>query len=325
MNGNPTNRAAKGIWITWEHQRRNLGISSALGWPLLEILPERSRLVRYLACPILTVAAILRHRPDVLVAQNPSMILAALAITLKRLLRYRCLIDAHNSGLFPGEGTHWAAMLLSRWIQRRADLTIVSNDELIDVVKGNGGTAFALPDRIPQLGAMKAMTWPGERRIAFVCTFSEDEPYTEVLEAAGRLPDDVTIFVTGKYKGKIDPQSVPGNVRLLGFVSDEDYWSLLDQADAILVLTYRESCLLCGAYESVALGKPMILSDTRILRSYFHKGAVYVQPTAESIAAGIEQSLAQRTWMGEESALLGEELRAEWDERLKQLQVVMSG
>jgi glycosyltransferase involved in cell wall biosynthesis len=325
LNVDQTSPAAKGIWISWERQRRNPGISSGLGWPLLEILPHRSRLIRYLACPILTVTAILRHRPDVLVAQNPSIILAALAVSLKRVLRYRCLIDAHNSGLYPGEEKHRGAMWLSRWLQRRADLTIVSNDGLVDVVEGNGGKAFVLPDRLPQPGAMKAVGWPGERRVVFICTFSEDEPYTAVLEAAGRLPGDVTLYVTGRYRGKVDADNVPGNVRLLGFISDDEYWSLLDQAHALLILTYRESCLLCGAYEGVALGKPLILSDTRALRSYFHSGAVYVQPTAASIAAGIELGLARADLLEEESAALGRELRARWDERLKQLQDLISG
>jgi glycosyltransferase involved in cell wall biosynthesis len=33
--------------------------------------------------------------------------------------------------------------------------------------------------------------------------------------------------------------------------------------------------MVCGAYEAVSLGKPLILSDTDVLREYFDQGCVF--------------------------------------------------
>ena len=35
-------------WITWEHQRRNIGVSSGLGVPLFELAFKGGRLKRYM-------------------------------------------------------------------------------------------------------------------------------------------------------------------------------------------------------------------------------------------------------------------------------------
>ena len=59
----------------------------------------------------------------------------------------------------------------------------------------------------------------------------------------------------------------------------DEYVSMLYSVDATIDLTNRENCLVCGAYESVAAGKPMILSKTQALMEYFNKGAVYVEHT----------------------------------------------
>jgi hypothetical protein len=49
---------------------------------------------------------------------------------------------------------------------------------------------------------------------------------------------------------------------------------MMRSVDATIVLSERENCLLCGAYETVASEKPMILSNKEALRNYFDKGAI---------------------------------------------------
>jgi hypothetical protein len=282
------------IWLSWEIHRRNRAICQTLGWPLFEIISDKQRVLRYIICSIKTIIILIRERPKFVVAQNPSIVLAILITGMKHVFHYKAIIDAHNSGIFPMEGQNRLAMMVSKHLQKQADLTIVTNDQLMNEVVSNGGRAFVMPDSIPETPSTSQSALKGRVNIAYICSYNIDEPYKQVFEAARLISPDVFIYTTGKYQGKIDSTMVPANVKLLGFISESDFWSILSTADFIMDLTLREGCLVCGAYEGVALKKPLILSDTKALRTHFSKGCVYVQPTAESIAAGINHIIVNR-------------------------------
>ncbi len=285
---------ADGIWITWERQRRNIGISAALGWPLYEMIDGSPRLIRYNRLIIKTIRTILREKPSVVCVQNPSIVLALLGVLCKGIMGYWCVVDAHNSGLIPLEGRSEILLKIARWIQRRADLTIVTNEEMKAMVEANGGKAAVLPDRLPEVPSVEPAVTRGGRSVTYICTFSEDEPYREVIKAAGLLDENIIVYITGNHRGRIDTESLPSNVELTGFIDEAAYWSLLAASDAVMVLTLREGCLVCGAYETVALGRPLILSDTKALRSYFNRGCIYVKPDSQSIAWGIREALQRK-------------------------------
>jgi len=310
-----------GIWITWETQRRNQGLSNALGWPLYEIDLEIPGLFRYSISIIKTIGIILKQKPTIVVAQNPSIVLSLLVILLHKFLNYKAVIDAHNSGIFPGEGTHTLLLHITQWIQKKADLTIVTNSELKNVVESNGGKGFILPDALP-VTPKKIKPYPlaSEKSVCFICKFHNDEPYDEVIAAAKAIPSDIHIYITGNYRNKVSTESVPANVHLLGFISDEDYWSLLYSVSLVIDLTTRENCLVCGAYESVALLKPMLLSDTQELKTYFYKGAVYVCPQTDAIAQGIETAFSHLNKLKHGVRELNLELENKTKERILALQ-----
>jgi glycosyltransferase involved in cell wall biosynthesis len=75
--------------------------------------------------------------------------------------------------------------------------------------------------------------------------------------------------VTGNYRkaGIVPPTDAP-NVTFTGFLADPDYVALLGRADVVIVLTSDDDLLNCGAYEALALDKPLILSDTKAIREY---------------------------------------------------------
>lgn len=307
----------KGIWITWEIQRRNKGISSALKWPLYEITYSGSRWRRYLYCMVETVQVILKEKPQIIVAQNPSIVLAILIVLLRKVFGFRAVIDAHNSGIYPAEGDSKVMMWVSKWLQRLSDLTVVTNDHLRRVVEANKGRAVVLPDRLPDVPEVRMYPLNGRINLAYICTYSIDEPFMEVFHAARLLPGDVMIYVTGKYHDKIDSSTVPDNVRLLGFIPDNEFWSLLSSVDLIIDLTFRENCLVCGAYEAVALEKPIILSGTKTLRTYFTKGCIYVSPSSDSILNGIQEAIDKRENLYKDILKLKEELKDSWSKKLE--------
>jgi glycosyltransferase involved in cell wall biosynthesis len=166
---------------------------------------------------------------------------------------------------------------LYRFVQRRSDLTIVTNESTGGQVKKNGGVPFVLEDKIPQFGECNQIMLRGKNNLVFICTFEKDEPYDRVIEAAKLVDSSVFIYVTGKYE-KAPPEilkAAPSNVIFTGFLPERNYLDLLSSSDIIIDLTYMDDCLVCGAYEGLALGKPLILSDTAALREYFDAGAVY--------------------------------------------------
>jgi len=182
------------------------------------------------------------------------------------------------------------------------------------VVETNGGKAVILPDRIPQVPPVEPVELRGRRAVTYVCTFSEDEPYEEVIAATGLLEEDVVVHITGNYRGRVDPGSIPANMELMGFIDESAYWSLLASSDAVMVLTMRDGCLVCGAYETIALNKPLVLSDTKALRSYFNRGCVYVSPDARSIAEGIREALRKEKELLAEVRQLHRAIDRQWND-----------
>jgi hypothetical protein len=74
-----------------------------------------------------------------------------------------------------------------------------------------------------------------------------------------------------------------------------------------------ENCLVCGAYEAVALQKPLVTSDTSALRSYFSAGTVFTRHEPQAIARAVREALAARTTLTLEMKELQPQLRARWD------------
>jgi hypothetical protein len=77
-------------------------------------------------------------------------------------------------------------------------------------------------------------------------------------------------------------------------------------------LTILKDCLVCGAYEGIAVGKPLILSDTAATKNLFARGCVYVTPTVESIRAGILKSIVDYDDNRKEVVTLKSDLENRW-------------
>jgi hypothetical protein len=311
------------VWITWESQRRNRELSRALGVRLCEwkeIDGIRAPVIKYGQGLARTARLLYRERPSLVFCQNPSLVLSAFLVGVKGFAGCRVCVDAHNVGLFPKEGRSRALRALSRFVQKRADLTIVTNEALACHVRMNGGRPFVLPDRIPDIPQSKPEKLKGRNNILFICSYAEDEPYQLVFAAARMLDRDIFIYVTGNYRKRgIDNRSVPENVVLLGFVPEALYLKMLGSVDATIDLTTREHCLVCGAYESVAAEKPQVLSGTEALRGYFCKGAVYTEHSPACIRDALIDVLRRKTTLREEARVLKRERLAEWELRKRDL------
>lgn len=318
-------------WIAWEDDTsiRSRVLAGELGARYRAVTYfDHSRFFKWLRYPtaaIVTLWLLLRWTPRVLVVQNPSILLAFEAALLRPIFGYRLAIDLHTPFL-PTSGlkrriadfVHWYGL-------RHSDAVIVTNEALRRrVARQTTVPVFILPDRIPRLGGQVRGGATGDRATVFyVCTFSVDEPWREVLAAAEMVADDITILISGRHR--LDPATLPRNVVLTGYLPTEEYHSLLCSAAVVMVLTTAEENLVCGAYEGVAAGKPLVLSDTAALRSYFRRGAVYTRNDAAAIAAAMQRAVRDAAALSADVTRLRGELNREWDAQWAELLAALNG
>ncbi len=266
-------------------------------------------------------------RPRILLVQNPSWVLTFLAIILKPVFQYCLVVDAHNAGVLPSHRGHEHIGFMLPFFHRNADLTIVTNESCAQIVQRHGGRTEIVPDPLPELHPGKSeRNRKGDFVVVFVCTFACDEPFAEVLVAARQLPDEVIILITGD-SGRCPAalrEHAPGNVRFTGYLPEDEYIGTLANADLIMDLTTREDCLVCGAYEAVALGVPMVLSDTAINREFFHSGAIYVRNEARAIASALREAHCEVNRLRGEVQELAVDLRRLVQDRIKRLRSAIS-
>jgi glycosyltransferase involved in cell wall biosynthesis len=277
--------------------------------------------LKYLLQTAATVRSLARDWPDVVLMQNPPPF-ASLAVFLAQRLRpeMRVVMDCHTG---PFLERKWRPLLpLTRFLARRAALTLVTNEHLRAVAESWGARAYVLSVPLPRL-ARPRRVYPvdgGAFNVAAVCSFSRDEPIAELLGIAD-LPPDVRVHVTGDHRRA--PARLrrrrSSHVELCGFIDAADYTSLLEQSDAVLALCTSPHTILQGAADAASLGKPLVTSDWPEMRQVFRKGTVWVDDTTASIEAGIRAVRRDRAALAAEMGTLADELNAQWEMEFREL------
>lgn len=311
------------VWITWENQVRNRSMTSHLGVPLFAILSAKARMARYAQCISRTVEVLRDQKPDVVVCQNPSLILTALLLSLRRVFGFKLAIDAHFGGVESYNGSRVLQIALDS-CNRAADLVIVTNPAHAHMVSNVGGRAFVCPDPLPDLSKYRGTVSVVDRKCFFICSFDIDEPYCEVFKAAYALwQDGFRLVVSGDYrKVGIETSAYP-RVRFLGFVPTDEFYRELFSAQVVIDLTDHENCLLCGAYEAMAASKPLVLSKKRSLQEYFDGGTVFASNEADNIVHAVRQAYEHRSQLTNEAVQWATKAREAMCERVVALREVL--
>ena len=247
-----------------------------------------------MACSWRSLQIVRKRRPEVVIVQNPSIVLACLMLLLKPFFGYALVVDAHYVGVIaPG-----CSRLLQKaldFCNRRADLVIVTNEAHKGLVEALGGRALVCEDPLPGIGQYASATAGSSKDVLFICSFDLDEPYAEVLQAAGLLEHEGFAFwVSGNFRRVgIDPADWP-HLRFTGYVPENEFYGRLARSQVVVDLTSYDNCLVCGAYEAMALEKPLVTSKTRALQAYFGGAAVFVEHTPMAIAEGVRRAYETR-------------------------------
>jgi len=309
----------KKIWIAWEDHRRTKELASHFDISLFILKSELPRIVKHPLFLVRTLLLLLRNEPDILFVQNPSIVLAIFCCIVKPFFKFRLVVDLHNAAVVPESGLQRKIYFLYKYVHRTSDVNIVTNSTLQNLVFSNGGVALILPDKLPtftqDFSRPQIVNHIPEYLVA-ICTFGVDEPFNEIIEAGRLAGDDVTIIMTGNHKKCSDEikKNLPDNVFLCGYLPEKSYINLLYYSKGVIDLTTRDNCLVCGAYESVALGKPLVLSDTRALKHYFTGGGVFCDNTTISIRDAIISILKNNDLYLEQVRELRQRIEEKWCE-----------
>lgn len=281
------------IFITWAPSyNRSTSLAEELGFkPIFigNVSKHKNSLAAlwdFFGWSIENFKLIKQRRPSHIALANTHGVVAAVNYFFGKLYGAKIILDSHSAAF--DAPFYKYPKFLSYFFARNALFSIVTNEIHQKNIEKKGGKAFLLPD-IPndaQLLSKNRKKISESFSICFICTYNYDEPYEEVLNAAESLPD-IQFFFTGNYKNKIKEPEKHKNVIFTGYLPDEDYKNLINNVDALLVLTTRENTMQHGGSEAISIEKPFITSNTNMLKSYFKKGAVFVSNDKTGIVNGI--------------------------------------
>lgn len=321
------------LCIAWApHAPRSQRLAAALGAEIhtvhfLAFQRPLAAPLKYPAQALVTCYLLWRKHPRVVLVQNPPIFAVVLAALYARLTRNHYIIDTHTGALV---GYKWKwSIPLHRWLSRRALATVVTNASLRDRLWGGKKRAFrillvedpppdwsnALPPSSSEQGA-----W----QVVVIATYASDEPIEAVLAAARQLPD-VSFAITGdahRLRATLSTRCPP-NVCLTGWLSDAAYSALIHEAHVVVALTTRDHTTLCGAWEALYAGQPLITSNWPVLRAAFPQGAVFTGAAPEELRAAIQHALAQEDFLRAAMQTLAAHKRQLWATSIGQLRQLL--
>jgi glycosyltransferase involved in cell wall biosynthesis len=206
--------------------------------------------------------------------------------------RMRLIADLHNAALLP----LWMGVPGTMALLKQFDVILVHNKDVQVLALEAGITRdrlLVLEDRVPDFAPKNSPRSIGRPALVMPCSFSPDEPIELVLDVARSLPDVDFIF-TGdlqRIKRLRHPKELPENAVFTGFLEIDEFNDAILSSQGVLGLTTRDGIQLSAASEALGAGKPMILSDTPLLRSLFGPAALFTENSFEPLRAACLQAI----------------------------------
>ena len=244
------------------------------------------KLIRYVFATFETIYLLFNKKPKIVFLINQPVFLPMVVYICSRLRKFHYVIDSH-SGLF--NKRIWSFFIpIMKIIYRHSCLNIAHNNHDADIYKSWGVKTMVLGTEFYSDINSKNVDLATTKNIVVIGIFAPDEPIPEILQAAPDLPD-VNFYITGpidnaKKRGII---KWPKNVTLTDFLPRENFLGLVKSSDAAMILVETDNTMQRGAWEAMACGTPLIISDWEILRDTFPRGAIYVDNSKSSIIDGV--------------------------------------
>jgi glycosyltransferase involved in cell wall biosynthesis len=288
-----------GVFVAWKSECHRSSMTSRffnLTTYFISHFSARALAVKalaYVTQSMETVWVLFRDRPNVVfVLNSPPFLLLSMAVYCVTMC-VPFVLDCHTGQYVDRK---WAWFLpFYKWFTRRALFNLNHNPRDQKLVESWGGKSFMIAE-IPGEVKLeeKARRLPRPNAV-FVCSFSGDEPLEELFEAARKLPD-VRIYVTGDYRKAREAvfSDIPGNIELTGFLDRQEYLRLIAAADVVVSLVVRTNSMQMAATEAIALGVPIVATDSAVIRESFGGGGEFTDNSPGDIAARIRKVLKDR-------------------------------
>ncbi len=316
------------VFFVWNsHGIRAETMSKHLGACLYFLYTSR---IRHPTLFIKTLNILRKEKPKIIICQSPPINCALIALLYRflfaRKLKPKILIDAHR-GSFQ---VPWSRIkFLTKFVMTRADLAIVEDIEVQHLVHGTYCIKpIILEDPIPVFDQavfspdLINRKWrnnthdPKFLNVAVINPFTWDSPLQEIIDAASKLRYEAIFYLTGNFSkasSKLPERSE--NVVVTGFLPRIEYESLLKYVDVVIDLTLDTGRMQAGAYEAMAAGKALIVSDNPPLRRYFNKGTVHTGNSEKEIIEAIRKAGEKKEQLEQEMHELSSEKQKEWQEK----------
>jgi len=311
------------LFLGWSYSRRSEDIAAILGIDYFYFpLSQRLRLIQFPLLFVKSFFLLLKKQPAVIFIQHPPVHSILPVVLYSFVSGAHFIIDSH---ITPGttlveKPYHHLYLLLHRVYSYLASVTLFHSRAILEKLKDWKCNCIVFENPVRKINKGSEFTVKKRPSIGMICSFSPDEHFSEVIEVAKEL-DGISFYITG-WKGKF-PEKLkalsPGNVFLTGFIQGSKYYEFLEAMDIVIVLTDRKESALLGAYESISVETPLVLSDTITMRYYFPIGAVFVENTVLSIKDGIVRALREKESLKREICELKSEKLKSQEENLEKV------
>ncbi len=319
-----SSKKSKRIYITWDrYSSRSDSTAHFFGAKSfnIQLVKNPSKFyvpLKYFLATLKTLAIICSERPHVVFIQNPPLIPVLILWVYSFLMKVHYIPDTHAS-VFTSR--RWNRFLwLYRFLSKRALTNILHNDYFVKKVRDWGANAINLGGVPRQLKTNKTYPLRDGFNVVFPCSFYGDEPVEEVILAAREL-QGVKFYITGDLRRapKELTKNVPNNIVFTDFLPHEDYVALLKACDVVICLVNQDLTNQSGAYEAIAIGRPIIVSNWPLLREIYYRGTIHIDNKCISLVKAIKAIQNNYAHYLDEIKLLKEEGLSNWEKNHSEL------
>jgi len=293
---------SEGIFLNWcKFHGRSEILARRLNIKQFYVFPDsKSVFTRYLKSTIETLHIIYRENPNYILVMQPPVFLLLIVYVMSKFKFLRIVGDLHT-GVFIDPKWKWSKSLVCKMLQKD-NCAIVTNHDLAEEVKTNGCKNVFILDDLIEIYIDESSKHDNENIAGIDVTgefllaplaYAFDEPLDALLKAI-ELDKNIIWVLTGNAPVKIR-NSAPRNAIFTGYLSNRDYRGLLMKASGVVALTNQENTMQRAGYEAMCAGKPLLISDKKVLRDFFEESAIYVDNSATEIYDGAKEILNRKT------------------------------
>lgn len=292
----PTLHIPGGLAIAWKRECYRTTITSrTFGMQLALIQHTRgpskiSKLIGYLKNFSHTVFVLAQTRPKLVICMNLPPFLPIICAIYGIMYRRPVVMDFHSGAL---SSQKWRLFRpFYKWLARRSPFTLAHNRyDGVEIASWGACVVHLLS--LPQ-SAFPGVTRErkaGRPQILFACSFAPDEPIEIALRAMRNSPE-IDFIVSGNYsKAGLTEETVPGNVKLAGFMNYETYIRTMSESTAILTLSTRPHIMQMAVEEALTMGIPVIANESPTLEEAVGSGGILVPIEEDALAKAFDQAV----------------------------------